>query len=73
MFLTDLKAETVSPVAPEPAQCPLTFCISQNPQHYSMASKRAVQQIQAIEELVVEDPGMEFGTVKSQPNMIVIS
>ncbi|XP_057200705.1 D-glutamate cyclase, mitochondrial isoform X2 [Triplophysa rosa] len=57
MFLTDQKAETVSPVALEPAECPLTFCISQNPQHYSMASKRAVQQIQAIEELVVEDPG----------------
>ncbi|KAA0711358.1 D-glutamate cyclase, mitochondrial [Triplophysa tibetana] len=57
MFLTDQKAETVSPVALKPTECPLTCCISQNPQHYSMASKSAVQQIQAIEELVVEDPG----------------
>lgn len=56
MFLTDQKAESVSLL--EPAQSPLTFCISQNPQNFSMASKRAVQQIQAIEELVVEDPGM---------------
>lgn len=59
MFITDQKAETVSPLTLEPAQCPLTFCISQNPQLYSMASKRAVQQIRAIEELVVEDPGMK--------------
>uniref|UniRef100_A0A672T2W5 D-glutamate cyclase n=1 Tax=Sinocyclocheilus grahami TaxID=75366 RepID=A0A672T2W5_SINGR len=57
MFITDQKAETISPLTLEPAHCPLTFCISQNPQLYSMASKRAVQQIRAIEELVVEDPG----------------
>uniref|UniRef100_A0A8C1FZ94 D-glutamate cyclase, mitochondrial n=1 Tax=Cyprinus carpio TaxID=7962 RepID=A0A8C1FZ94_CYPCA len=57
MFITDQKAETISPLTLEPAHCPLTFCISQNPQHYSIASKRAVQQIRAIEELVVEDPG----------------
>ncbi|XP_056101520.1 D-glutamate cyclase, mitochondrial isoform X2 [Rhinichthys klamathensis goyatoka] len=57
MFITDQKAETVSPLTLEPAQCPLTICISQNPQLYSMTSKRAVQQIRAIEELVVEDPG----------------
>ncbi|XP_043119045.1 D-glutamate cyclase, mitochondrial-like isoform X3 [Puntigrus tetrazona] len=57
MFITDQKAETISPRTLEPAQCPLSFCISQNPQHYSIASKRAVQQIRAIEELVVEDPG----------------
>uniref|UniRef100_A0A8C0YHT7 D-glutamate cyclase n=1 Tax=Cyprinus carpio carpio TaxID=630221 RepID=A0A8C0YHT7_CYPCA len=56
MFITDQKAETISPLTLEPAHCPLTFCISQNPQHYSIASKRAVQQIRAIEELVVEDP-----------------
>ncbi|XP_067311520.1 D-glutamate cyclase, mitochondrial isoform X2 [Pseudorasbora parva] len=57
MFITDQKAETVSSLTLEPAQCPLTFCISQSPQLYSMASKRAVQQIRKIEELVVEDPG----------------
>ncbi|XP_065144618.1 D-glutamate cyclase, mitochondrial isoform X1 [Paramisgurnus dabryanus] len=57
MFLTDQKSETISPITLEPSQCPLVFCISQNPQHYSMASERAVQQIRAIEELVVEDPG----------------
>jgi len=59
MFITDQKAETVSPLTLEPAQCPLTICISQNPQLYSMTSKRAVQQIRAIEELVIEDPGMK--------------
>lgn len=59
MFITDQKAETLSPLTLEPAQCPLTICISQNPQFYSMASKRAIQQIRAIEELVVEDPGMK--------------
>ncbi|XP_052001987.1 D-glutamate cyclase, mitochondrial isoform X1 [Xyrauchen texanus] len=57
MFLTDREVETNSPHALEPEQCPLTFCISQNPQHYSMASKKAVKQIQAIEELAVKDPG----------------
>lgn len=59
MFITDQKAETISPLTLEPAQCPLTFCISQNPQHYSMTNKRAVEQIRVIEELVVEDPGMK--------------
>lgn len=59
MFISDQRAETISPLTLEPAQCPLSFCISQNPQHYSITSKRAVQQIQAIEELVVEDPGMK--------------
>lgn len=59
MFITDQKAEIVSPLTLEPAQCPLTFCISQNPQLYSVASEKAVQQIRAIEELVVEDPGMK--------------
>ncbi|XP_001923890.1 D-glutamate cyclase, mitochondrial isoform X1 [Danio rerio] len=57
MFITDQKAEAISPLSLEPAQRPLTFRISQDPQHYSMASERAVQQIRAIEELAVEDPG----------------
>ncbi|TRY86724.1 hypothetical protein DNTS_013999, partial [Danionella cerebrum] len=57
MFITDQKAETISHQALESEQRPLTFCISQNPQHYSMASERAVQQIREIEELAVEDPG----------------
>uniref|UniRef100_A0A673N7X9 D-glutamate cyclase n=1 Tax=Sinocyclocheilus rhinocerous TaxID=307959 RepID=A0A673N7X9_9TELE len=66
MFITDQKAETISPLTLEPAHCPLTFCISQNPQLYSMASKKAVQQIRAIEELDVEDPGMKQHTFDPQ-------
>lgn len=57
MFLTDREEDNVSHQASESDGCPLTFCISQNPLHYSMASKTAVQQVRALEELIGEDPG----------------
>uniref|UniRef100_A0AAR2KEH8 D-glutamate cyclase, mitochondrial n=1 Tax=Pygocentrus nattereri TaxID=42514 RepID=A0AAR2KEH8_PYGNA len=57
MFLTDREEATVSHQASESEECPLTFCISQNPLHYSVASKMAVQRVRAIEELIGEDPG----------------
>ncbi|XP_036448746.1 D-glutamate cyclase, mitochondrial isoform X2 [Colossoma macropomum] len=57
MFLTDREEATVSHQASESEECPLTFCVSQNPLHYSVASKMAVQRVRAIEELIGEDPG----------------
>ncbi|XP_072545670.1 D-glutamate cyclase, mitochondrial [Salminus brasiliensis] len=57
MFLTDQEETPVSVQASESELCPLTFCISQNPLHYSMASKPAVQRVRAIEQLIGEDPG----------------
>uniref|UniRef100_W5K3D8 D-glutamate cyclase, mitochondrial n=1 Tax=Astyanax mexicanus TaxID=7994 RepID=W5K3D8_ASTMX len=57
MFLTDKEEATVSLQDSDSVESPLTFCISQNPLHYSMASKLAVQRVRAVEELIGEDPG----------------
>ncbi|KAI4873315.1 hypothetical protein NFI96_029071 [Prochilodus magdalenae] len=57
MFVTDRDEATVSQQASESKEWPLTFCISQNPLHYSVASKTAVKCVRAIEELIGEDPG----------------
>lgn len=62
MFITDQKAETVSPLTLEPAQCPLTICISQNPQLYSMASKKTVQQIRIGK---ISKPHWQFSLLRS--------
>ncbi|XP_063039853.1 D-glutamate cyclase, mitochondrial isoform X2 [Engraulis encrasicolus] len=59
MFVTDKEDTATSSTSPmdKPSECPLTFCISQNPLHYSIASKATVQQIRQLEEIAVEDPG----------------
>ncbi|XP_010876953.1 D-glutamate cyclase, mitochondrial isoform X1 [Esox lucius] len=57
MFLTDQEDTFVSAPTPEPEQCPLTFSISQQPLHYSVTSKAAVQRIRDLEEIIGEDPG----------------
>uniref|UniRef100_A0AAY4B3K6 D-glutamate cyclase-like C-terminal domain-containing protein n=1 Tax=Denticeps clupeoides TaxID=299321 RepID=A0AAY4B3K6_9TELE len=54
MFLTDQPETT--PLA-DPSECPLTFCISQNPLHYSMASRSAVERLRHLEKIIGEDPG----------------
>ncbi|XP_076835343.1 D-glutamate cyclase, mitochondrial [Brachyhypopomus gauderio] len=57
MFLTDRKETTTAPQTAESGGCPLTFCISQNPLHYSLASETAVQKVRELEQLIQEDPG----------------
>ncbi|XP_026860629.2 D-glutamate cyclase, mitochondrial isoform X1 [Electrophorus electricus] len=57
MFLTDREEVTAASQTSESGSCPLTFCISQNPLHYSIASKTAVQQVRELEQLIQEDPG----------------
>ncbi|XP_030641827.1 LOW QUALITY PROTEIN: D-glutamate cyclase, mitochondrial [Chanos chanos] len=57
MFVTDREEATDFPSSLEPAECPLTFCISQNPLHYSVASKAVVERIRSMEQIIGEDPG----------------
>ncbi|KAL0969691.1 hypothetical protein UPYG_G00230940 [Umbra pygmaea] len=57
MFITDQEETCPSASRNDTEQCPLTFCISRHPLHYSMASKAVVQRIRDLEEIVVEDPG----------------
>ncbi|XP_031436529.1 D-glutamate cyclase, mitochondrial isoform X2 [Clupea harengus] len=57
MFVTDKEDTATSPLTVKPSECPVTFHISQNPLHFSMASKATVQQIRQLEEIAVEDPG----------------
>ncbi|KAL2099020.1 hypothetical protein ACEWY4_005500 [Coilia grayii] len=57
MFVTDQEDTATYSLTVKPSDCPLTFCISQNPLHFSIASKAAVQQIRQLEEIAVEDPG----------------
>ncbi|XP_064809569.1 D-glutamate cyclase, mitochondrial [Oncorhynchus masou masou] len=59
MFLTDRQDSSVfaSTSTLEPDQCPLTFSISQQPLHFSVASKAVVQSIRDLEKIIGEDPG----------------
>ncbi|MGH0174982.1 UNVERIFIED_CONTAM: hypothetical protein FKN15_069957 [Acipenser sinensis] len=58
MFITDCKRNESSPVPnADPAETVQTFCISQNPLHYSVASAAAVQKIRALECHIGADPG----------------
>lgn len=57
MFVTDKEDSTTSLLTVKASECPVTFGISQNPLHFSMASKATVQQIRQLEEIAVEDPG----------------
>ncbi|XP_062379639.1 D-glutamate cyclase, mitochondrial isoform X1 [Sardina pilchardus] len=57
MFVTDKEDMAASPLTVKPSECPETFCITQNPQHFSVASKATVQKIRQLEEIAVEDPG----------------
>ncbi|KAK1138201.1 D-glutamate cyclase, mitochondrial-like [Acipenser oxyrinchus oxyrinchus] len=58
MFITDCKRNESSPVPnTDPAETVQTFCISQNPLHYSIASAAAVQKIRALECHIGADPG----------------
>lgn len=62
MFLTDLPDSSSSPVglshqSLDPLMTPLSFRLSQHPQHYSLASKRAVHKIRQLEKIIGEDPG----------------
>ncbi|KAJ8393064.1 hypothetical protein AAFF_G00069680 [Aldrovandia affinis] len=56
MFLTDRESPTAT-VTSDPEQCPLAFCISQQPLHYSLVSKATVQRIRTLEQIIGEDPG----------------
>lgn len=62
MFLTDLPDSSSSPMdqsrqSLDPLLTPLSFKLSQHPLHYSLASKRAVDKIRKLEDIIGEDPG----------------
>ncbi|KAK6481254.1 D-glutamate cyclase [Huso huso] len=58
MFITDCKRNESSPVPnTDPAETVQTFCVSQNPLHYSVASAAAVQKIRALKCHIGADPG----------------
>ncbi|XP_041120979.1 D-glutamate cyclase, mitochondrial-like isoform X2 [Polyodon spathula] len=58
MFITDCKRDESDPVLnTDPTETVQTFCISQNPLHYSVASAAAVQKIRALECHIGVDAG----------------
>ncbi|KAG7465782.1 hypothetical protein MATL_G00157280 [Megalops atlanticus] len=57
MFVSDREETSTAAVTSDPEQCPLTFCISQRPLHYSLVSKAAVERIRTLEEIIGADPG----------------
>ncbi|XP_078263073.1 D-glutamate cyclase, mitochondrial isoform X2 [Rhinoraja longicauda] len=58
MFLTDLRSEEkLAGGCVSSVETPQVFCISQNPPHYSVASRSAVEKITALDRLIQQDPG----------------
>ncbi|MBN3296130.1 GLUCM protein, partial [Amia calva] len=58
MFVSDCAVgESAAAGSPDPTDTPHTFCISQQPLHFSLASSAAVQSIRALETLIGVDPG----------------
>ncbi|XP_061097240.1 D-glutamate cyclase, mitochondrial [Conger conger] len=56
MFLSDRESAPAA-VTSDPEQRPMAYSISQQPLHYSLASKATVQRIQTLEQIIGEDPG----------------
>lgn len=53
---TDASIDT----KPDPELTPLSFLVSHDPLFYSLASRRAVARIRALEKLIGEDPGKQI-------------
>ncbi|XP_064188351.1 D-glutamate cyclase, mitochondrial isoform X1 [Anguilla rostrata] len=56
MFISDREC-TPAAATSDPEQQPVAFRVSQQPLHYSLASKATVQRIRTLELIIGEDPG----------------